>query len=133
MWSLFLINFQTFRPATLLKRDSNTGSFLWNLWKFFRTSFNIFFYRTHPVAASDIILKLKTILKHSCTFFFRRITLHLFLQTIHFWPLPQKLFKLFYKITPKQLFSSCLVGVNKLLLFKYSNILNVTIVYYRRT
>ena len=33
-WSLFLINFQTFRPATLLKRDSNTSVFLWNLWNF---------------------------------------------------------------------------------------------------
>ena len=28
-WSLFLIKLQTLRPATLLKRDSNTGVFLW--------------------------------------------------------------------------------------------------------
>ena len=27
-WSLFLIKLQTFRPATLLKRDSNTGVLL---------------------------------------------------------------------------------------------------------
>ena len=27
-WSLFLKNLQTFRPATLLKRDLNTGIFL---------------------------------------------------------------------------------------------------------
>ena len=27
-WSLFLIKFQVFRPATLLKRDSNTGVFM---------------------------------------------------------------------------------------------------------
>ena len=27
-WSLFLIVLQTFRPTTLLKRDSNTGAFL---------------------------------------------------------------------------------------------------------
>ena len=27
-WSLFLIVLQTFRPATLLKKDSNTGAFL---------------------------------------------------------------------------------------------------------
>ena len=27
-WSLFLIKLQVFRPATLLKRDSNTGIFL---------------------------------------------------------------------------------------------------------
>ena len=30
-WSLFLIKLQAGRPATLLKRDSNTGFFLWNL------------------------------------------------------------------------------------------------------
>ena len=34
-WSLFLIQLQTFRSATLLKRDSNTGVFLWIL-KFFK-------------------------------------------------------------------------------------------------
>ena len=33
-WSLLLIKLQVFRPATLLKRDSNTGVFLWNLWNF---------------------------------------------------------------------------------------------------
>ena len=31
-WSLFVIKLQAFSPATLLKRDSNTGVFLWNLW-----------------------------------------------------------------------------------------------------
>ena len=30
-WSLFLIKLQSFRPAILLKGDSNTGVFLWNL------------------------------------------------------------------------------------------------------
>ena len=30
-WSLFLIKLQAFRPAILLKRDSNIGAFLWNL------------------------------------------------------------------------------------------------------
>ena len=30
-WSLFLISMQAWRPATLLKRDSNIGVFLWNL------------------------------------------------------------------------------------------------------
>ena len=30
-WSLFLIKLQTLRPGTLLKRDSNTGVFLWIL------------------------------------------------------------------------------------------------------
>ena len=33
-WSLFLTKLQAFRPATLLKRDSNTGVFLWNLRNF---------------------------------------------------------------------------------------------------
>ena len=33
-WSLFLIKLQTFRPATLLKKDSSTGVFLWNFAKF---------------------------------------------------------------------------------------------------
>ena len=30
-WNLFLIKLQALRPATLLKRDSNTGVFLWSL------------------------------------------------------------------------------------------------------
>ena len=30
-WSLFIIKLQAFRPATLLKRDSNPGLFLWPL------------------------------------------------------------------------------------------------------
>ena len=30
-WSLFFTKFQAFRPATLLKRDSYRGVFLWNL------------------------------------------------------------------------------------------------------
>ena len=33
-WSLFLIKLQTFRPVTLLRRDSNTGFFVWNLRSF---------------------------------------------------------------------------------------------------
>ena len=33
-WSLFLKNLQTFRHATLLKRDPNTGVFLWILRNF---------------------------------------------------------------------------------------------------
>ena len=44
-WSLFLIKLQTFRPAASLRRDSNTGFFLWNFWNFsehlfWRTSAN---------------------------------------------------------------------------------------------
>ena len=37
--SLFLIKLQTFRPAVLLKRDSNTGLILRNLRIFLRTLF----------------------------------------------------------------------------------------------
>ena len=37
--SLFLIKLQAWRPATLLKCDSNTGVFLWNLRNFYNTSF----------------------------------------------------------------------------------------------
>ena len=33
-WSHFLIELPTFRPAALLKRDSNTDVFLWNLQNF---------------------------------------------------------------------------------------------------
>ena len=33
-WSLFLIKFHVQRPAALLKRDSNTGVFPWNLRNF---------------------------------------------------------------------------------------------------
>ena len=33
-WSLFLTNLQSFRTATLLKRDSNTSVFLWTLQNF---------------------------------------------------------------------------------------------------
>ena len=33
------------RPATLLKRDSNTGVFLWMLWNFYKR----FFHKTPPV------------------------------------------------------------------------------------
>ena len=44
-WSLFLIKLQSFRSATLLKRDPNTGVFLWVLQNFsehlfWRTSAN---------------------------------------------------------------------------------------------
>ena len=35
-WSLFFIKLQSSRPATLLKRDSNTGVFLRNLRRFLR-------------------------------------------------------------------------------------------------
>ena len=34
-WSLFLIKLQANRPASLIKRDSNTGAFLSNLRNFY--------------------------------------------------------------------------------------------------
>ena len=48
--SLFnkVADLKAWRPATLLKRDSNTGVFLWSL----RHFYNTFFYKTLPVAAS---------------------------------------------------------------------------------
>ena len=50
--SLILVNLHACFIATLLKRDSNTGVFLWNLLNFLGTTF---FYRTPPVAASTFI------------------------------------------------------------------------------
>ena len=38
-WSLFKVKLQAFRPSTLLKRDSDTGVFVWN----FPNFHNIFF------------------------------------------------------------------------------------------
>ena len=38
-WSLFLIKFQAWMSAILLKRDSNSGVFLWSLRNFLRTTF----------------------------------------------------------------------------------------------
>ena len=38
-WSLFLINLQALRSATLLKRDSFTDAFLWSLRNFWRHLF----------------------------------------------------------------------------------------------
>ena len=40
-WSLFLIKLQVFRPATLLKRDSNGGAVFFKKCKIFK---NTFFY-----------------------------------------------------------------------------------------
>ena len=50
-WSLFLINIQAWRPATLLKRDSNIGVFC-EICEIFH---NTFLCRTHAVAASGNI------------------------------------------------------------------------------
>ena len=50
--SLSLIKLQGWRSETLLKRNSNTGVFLWKLQKCFGKPF----YRTPPVAASDSVM-----------------------------------------------------------------------------
>ena len=47
-WSLFLIKLQPFRSATLLKKDSNIGVFLWML-LIFQVKL---FYKTPPMAPS---------------------------------------------------------------------------------
>ena len=44
-WSLFLINLQSFGPATLLKRNSDKGAFLCILQKFLRTAYFIDHFR----------------------------------------------------------------------------------------
>ena len=38
-WNLFLIKLQDWRPTNLLKRDSNTGVFLWKLLNFLKQLF----------------------------------------------------------------------------------------------
>ena len=50
-WSLILIKLQTWRPAALLKRDSNTGAFL----RYLRNFWDYLFYGTPPVSASDLV------------------------------------------------------------------------------
>ena len=50
-WRFFLIKLQTWRPATLLKRDSNTGAFL----RYLRNFWDYLFYGTPPVSASDLV------------------------------------------------------------------------------
>ena len=52
-WSLFLIKLQAFRPAAFLKRDSNTGVFLWSLRNFYNTFFTEHF-RWLPLAGKQV-------------------------------------------------------------------------------
>ena len=44
-WSLFLINIQAWRPATLLKRDSNICVFLWNFRNFLQGTPSGYFWK----------------------------------------------------------------------------------------
>ena len=55
--SFFLIKLPAFRVATLPKRDSSTGVFLWILQELFRTAF---LYRAPPLAASEFAKSLFT-------------------------------------------------------------------------
>ena len=63
-WSLFLIELQALRPAALLKRDSNTDDFLWNLKKFWE----------------DLIWSLPVTASETCSF-----TWTAFFTNLHFW------------------------------------------------
>ena len=49
-WSFFLIKLQAWKPATLLKRVSNLGVFLWIFWEIFKSSC---FYRSTPMPATS--------------------------------------------------------------------------------
>ena len=87
-WSFFLIKLQTLRPATLLKRDSNTVVFLWIL----QNLKNIYFEDHLQTAASaswSILYK---------EFNLREVSIWLqliyFLTTIAFWPM-KYLFRIF--------------------------------------
>ena len=52
-WSPFLINLKGLRPATLFKREFNTGIFLWTLRNF--TNTNGFFHKIPPVTLSAVL------------------------------------------------------------------------------
>ena len=55
-WSLFLIQLQVFRPATLLKRDSNAGAFLRNLKIFKSTYFEEYLRTTASVVSFSMFI-----------------------------------------------------------------------------
>ena len=52
-WILFLIKLQVFRPATLLKRNSNTGVLLWNLQIFKNVYFEEYLWASASVVSSS--------------------------------------------------------------------------------
>ena len=58
---------ESYKPATLLKEDSNAGVFLWNFFEFFG---NTFFYRTPPlsvfVALHSLLTKVKSQFVNLC-------------------------------------------------------------------
>ena len=71
-WSLFLIKLQTFRPATLLKSDSNTGVFLRILW-----NYNTYFEEHLRTATSAYKSSCELALKFASCFFINYRTSYL--------------------------------------------------------
>ena len=63
-WGLFLIKLQTFRLATFLKSDFNTGVSC----GYCRTFKNTFYYTTPPVSASDSLLTVTGFVATICNF-----------------------------------------------------------------
>ena len=68
-WSLFLINFQALRPATLLKRDSDTGISLWNL-RIFRNTYFEEYLRKAALNVVGLKLSCQKDIKRSSNFYF---------------------------------------------------------------
>ena len=58
-WSYFLIKLQAWRSAILLKRDSNTGVFLWN-WEIFKNTY----FEEHLRTAAFVLLIIKLVARH---------------------------------------------------------------------
>ena len=73
-WSLFLIKLLGFRPATLFKRDSQTGVFLCAQCENFKYTF---FYRT-PLVAAFFIISYLSQRKLSCTLVVQEFVTDLF-------------------------------------------------------
>ena len=68
---------QAFGPATLLKRNSNTGIFLWNLLKFQNNYFEEHLRTTSSVATNNNDRRQSTFKSTNVTFFDRKLTLNL--------------------------------------------------------
>ena len=91
-WSLFLINFQAYKPATLLQRDSNTSVFLWILKNFknlyfkghlWTTASELYWFKVEKIIEKVTIIgdvfKTKLFCKNSCLY----ITVDYFCKTLH--------------------------------------------------
>ena len=91
-WSLFLINFQAYKPATLLQRDSNTGVFLWILKNFknlyfkghlWTTASELYWFKVEKIIEKVTIIgdvfRTKLFCKNSCLY----INADYFCKTLH--------------------------------------------------